>query len=74
MVEDEDPPDGTVIVALLRNGEEVTVKRLYREGETVRLKPENGRHEDLLVPARDVRVQGRVVHVIHPPGWSSAVP
>lgn len=66
--EDEDPPDGVVVVALLRNGEEVTVKRLYREGEMVRLKPENGEHEDLIISARDVRIQGRVVHVIHPPG------
>ena len=29
--EDEAPLDGAVIVALLGNGEEVTVKRLYRE-------------------------------------------
>lgn len=72
--EDEDPPDATVVVALLRNGEEVTVKKLYREGETVRLKPQNGEHEDLVVPAREVRLQGRVVYVIHPPGRSSALP
>jgi repressor LexA len=65
--EDEDPPDGTVVVALLRNGEEVTVKRLYREGENVRLKPHNGEHEDLIVFSEDVEVQGRVVYVIHPP-------
>ena len=69
--EDEDPPDGTVVAALLRGGEEVTVKRLYRErgeaGETLRLKPENGDHEDLVVPAEDVTVQGRVVYVVHPP-------
>lgn len=65
--EDEDPPDGEVVVALLRSGEEVTVKRLYREGENVRLRPENGDHEDLIVPAGDVRVQGRVVYVVHPP-------
>jgi repressor LexA len=66
--EDEDPPDGTVIVALLRNGEEVTVKRLYREGDLVRLKPENGEHEDLVILAEEVQVQGRVVYIIHPPG------
>ncbi|BBL79466.1 LexA repressor [Rubrobacter xylanophilus] len=65
--EDEDPPDGSVVVALLRNGEEVTVKRLYREGEMVRLRAENGGHEDLLVPEEDLKVQGRVVYVIHPP-------
>lgn len=65
--EDEDPPDGTVVAALLRGGEEVTVKRLYREGEMLRLRPENGDHEDLVVPAEDVTVQGRVVYVVHPP-------
>jgi repressor LexA len=66
--EDEDPPDGAVVVALLRNGEEVTVKRLYREGDEIRLKPHNGEHEDLVVSAENVRMQGRVVYVIHPPG------
>ena len=66
--EDEDPSDGTVVVALLNGGEEVTVKRLYREGEMVRLKPQNGGHEDMVIPAGEVRIQGRVVHVIHPPG------
>ena len=30
--EDGDSPDGTVIVALLRNGEEATVKSLYGMG------------------------------------------
>ncbi len=65
--EDEDPPDRTVVVALLRNGEEITVKRLYREGEMVRLKPENGDHKEIVVPPDEVRIQGRVVHVIHPP-------
>lgn len=65
--EDEDPPDGEVVVALLRNGEEVTVKRLYREGALLRLRPENGDHEDLVVATGDVTVQGRVVYVVHPP-------
>ena len=66
--EDEAPPDGAVIVALLRDGEEVTVKRIYREeGNRVRLRPENGDHEELVLPAEDVRVQGRVFYVLHPP-------
>ena len=65
--EDEDPADGEVVVALLRGGEEVTVKRIFREGEHVRLKPENGDHEDLVVPAEEAEVQGRVVYVVHPP-------
>jgi repressor LexA len=70
--EDEAPPDGAVVVALLRDGEEVTVKRLYREDEAVRLRPENGDHEELILPAEDVRVQGRVVYVVHPPEKKSA--
>ncbi len=65
--EDETPSDGAVVVALLGDGDEVTVKRLYREGETVRLKPENGEHEEIVVPAEGVRLQGRVVYVVHPP-------
>src|SRR5215218_9687659 len=65
--EDEIPPDGAVVVALLGDGDEVTVKRLYREGAKVRLRPENGEHKEILVPADEVRVQGRVVYVVHPP-------
>lgn len=66
--EDEDPPDGTVVVALLRSGEETTVKRLRREGGMVRLRAHNGEHEDIVAPVEEVRVQGRVVWVLHPPG------
>jgi len=67
--EDEDPPDGTVVVALLRDGEEVTVKRIRREeGGMVRLRAHNGEHEDIVVPSDEVQVQGRVVYVIHPTG------
>jgi repressor LexA len=69
--EDENPPDGEVVVALLRGGEEVTVKRLFRErgagGDSVRLRAENGEHKDIVAPAEEVVVQGRVVNVIHPP-------
>lgn len=66
--EDEDPPDGAVVVALLRNGEETTVKRLRREGEAVRLRAQNGGHEDIIVGGDEVEIQGRVVWVFHPPG------
>lgn len=65
--EDEDPPDGTVVVALIGDGEEVTIKRLYREGDLIRLRPQNGEHEDIVLPASEVTIQGRVVRVIHPP-------
>jgi repressor LexA len=71
--EDESPPDGSIVVILLREGEEVTVKRFYREGEMLRLKPEapQGGYEEMVVPAEEARVQGRVVYVLHPPGRKS---
>lgn len=65
--EEESPPDGAVVVALVEGGEEVTVKRLYREGEYVRLKSESELHEDIVVPAESVLIQGQVVYVIHQP-------
>jgi repressor LexA len=65
--ENEDPPDGEIVVALLGDGEEVTVKKLHREGEVVRLRAMNGDHEDIVVPADQTRIQGRVAYVIHPP-------
>ena len=37
------------------------------DGDLLRLRPENGDHEDLVVPAEDVTIQGRVVYVVHPP-------
>ncbi len=66
--EDEEPEDGAVVVALLGGGEEVTVKKLFREGALVRLRPESEGHEDIVVAAGDVVVQGRAVGVIHPLG------
>jgi len=65
--ENEDPSDGAVVVALLR-GQKVTVKRLHRQGESIRLRPQSDvEHEDLVFPAGDVAVQGEVVLVMHPP-------
>lgn len=64
--EDESPPDGAVVAALLP-GDGVTVKRLCREGGTVRLRAENEEYEDIVLAAEDVTVQGRVVMVLHPP-------
>lgn len=65
--ENESPPEGAVAVALLNGGEEVTVKRLYREDGLVRLRAQNPNHQDIVVPAEKVLIQGQVVYVIHPP-------
>ena len=64
--ENEDPPDGTVVLALLR-GEEVTIKRLYRDGKNVRLRYQNGEPREIVLPAEDVQVQGEIIRVIHAP-------
>ena len=62
--EDTDPPEGTVVVALLAE-DEVTVKRFYRQNGAVRLKAESAGHEDIVVERGEVEIQGRVVAAIH---------
>ena len=64
--EDPSPPDGAIVVALLYGGEEVTVKRLRREKGRVRLRAESEGHEDIVVGADEVEIQGRVVWTLHP--------
>ena len=55
---------GDIIVALV-NGEEATLKRFYREsGGKVRLQPANSELNPIIVPAADVKVQGRVIGVL----------
>lgn len=51
--------NGEMVVANV-NGE-VTLKRLYREGERVRLQPANSMMNPIYAAARDVAVQGVVV-------------
>jgi len=55
---------GDIIVALV-NGEEATLKRFYREsGGKVRLQPANSEMNPIVVPAANVKVQGRVIGVL----------
>lgn len=61
VVEEESPADGSIVVALIGGGEEVTVKRLFREGRRVRLRAESPVHEDLVLEKEDLRIQGRVL-------------
>jgi repressor LexA len=56
--------DGDIVVALVA-GTETTLKRFYREGEDmVRLQPANSALQPILVPAADVRIQGRLLAVL----------
>jgi repressor LexA len=51
--------DGETVVALVR-GRDVTLKKLYRNGPTVRLEPANAALDAIEVPAEDVLVRGVV--------------
>ena len=49
--------DGEIVVALV-NESSATLKRLYRRGAEVELRPSNSGHESIRVPASNVRIQG----------------
>ena len=56
--------DGDIVVALVA-GSDATLKRFYREaGDMVRLQPANATIKPILVPARDVEIQGRLLAVL----------
>jgi len=56
--------NGDTIVALV-SGEETTLKRFYREsGGKVRLQPANSQMNPIVVPAAELKVQGRVIGVL----------
>ena len=55
---------GEIVVALV-GGDEATLKRFYREpGGKIRLQPANSEMQPIIVPAADVKIQGRVVGVL----------
>ena|SRR6516165_134647 len=56
--------DGEIVVALVA-GNETTLKRFYREpGDQVRLQPANASLKPIIVSARDVQIQGRLLAVL----------
>jgi repressor LexA len=61
---EDDAADGEIVVALV--GEEATVKRFYRDGDRVRLQPENSNYKP--IRTRDAKVLGRVVGVFRKVG------
>ncbi len=55
---------GDIVVALV-GGEEATLKRFHREGAgKIRLQPANSDMNPIVVPAADVKIQGRVIGVL----------
>ncbi|MBZ5520778.1 MAG: transcriptional repressor LexA [Acidobacteriia bacterium] len=55
--------DGEIVVALVE-GTDATLKRMYREGAKIRLQPSNSAMAPIMVPAKSVQVQGRVIGVL----------
>lgn len=56
--------DGDIVVALV-GGLETTLKRFYHDGvDMVRLQPANAALKPILVAARDVQIQGRLLAVL----------
>jgi repressor LexA len=55
--------NGDIVVALC-SGTDATLKRFYKEGDRIRLQPSNAAMPPIILPARDVQIQGRVVGVM----------
>jgi repressor LexA len=55
--------NGEIVVALVSRAE-TTLKRIYQEGDTIRLQPSNATMKPIIVPAAEVEIQGRVIGVL----------
>ena len=55
--------DGEIVVALV-NGSDATLKRIFTEGDKIRLQPSNATMKPIVVPAATVQIQGRVIGVL----------
>jgi repressor LexA len=56
--------DGDMVAVWLKDKREVTLKRLFREQQQIRLQPANSQMGPLYVNAQNMEVQGKVVGVI----------
>ena len=56
--------DGEMVAAWLKREEEATLKKLYRQGERVRLQPANPRMRPIYTQADNLEIQGKVIGVI----------
>jgi repressor LexA len=60
----ETATNGEIVVALI-GGMDATLKRFFLEGaDKVRLQPANAQMDPIVVPAGDVKIQGRVIGVL----------
>ncbi len=65
LVEGADTAENGEIVVALTGGTDATLKRLFREANgKVRLQPANAQMDPIVLPAREVKIQGRVIGVL----------
>jgi repressor LexA len=65
LVEGTDTAENGEIVVALTGGTDATLKRLFREPNgRVRLQPANAQMDPIVLPAREVKIQGRVIGVL----------
>ena len=65
LVEGANTADNGEIVVALIEGTDATLKRFFRQDHgKVKLQPANAQMDPIVLPARDVRIQGRVIGVL----------
>ena len=64
MKHQKEAENGEMVAVWLRDKGETTLKKIYHEGERVRLQPANPLLEPIYVHPRDVEIQGKVMVVI----------
>jgi len=55
--------DGEMVAAWLKDEQEATLKKIYREGDRVRLQPANRTISPIYTAAANIQVQGKVIHI-----------
>ncbi len=58
--------NGEMVAVWLKAEKEVTLKKLYREGDRLRLQPANNQMQPIYVDAKNVEIQGKVIAVLRP--------
>lgn len=66
MQEAKRPQNGDMVAAWLKNEQEATLKKFYREGDRIRLQPANETMAPIYTDVRNVEVQGKVIAAIRP--------
>lgn len=56
--------NGEMVAAWLKEEKEVTLKKIYNEGERIRLQPANPRYHPIYVSPDNIEIQGKVVAVL----------